>query len=536
MRHLGVPVLLLSLVVSASVAVACAAPESESTDDQTGAVTGGKSEDNSPLVLLLTSAEATGAPACVGTMLSERIVVTEKKCAKRELVVKRAAADAKTTSRIKAIHVPTEANAEIALLELATPLEGKTARLAATELGGGYHIVGATTLASKGDASIVKGTIATQTDENGLIVPEKGKQICDSDIGASVFRKIPGRALGFLWKRGNWELSGLIVGRDGASAPAVTTPDPMPEPSPEPTPDPGTPDAEAPAPEAGASMEAGAPTAAKADSCSGGAWRVAPLALHAAFLKKYAPEAFPQPKPEGGTGGGGILGGGFPFPFPFPGSSTGTGSTGVASLKSCTLVTATLPATKTGERTASIQAKASFANAAKERIVGQFGIAPKSSSTSMTWSPATALDAMSGTTFESRFEGGVNAPATEGEYLIAFRASADGGATWTECDLDGSQNGYSLANALALQVTPTAPVTANPAPEPSYPSTSSNDTNDSSNDSASNEDKPAPKKKSSDDDSGCSVAHVPGSTSGLPFAALLLGLAAIARRRASKRH
>ena len=50
-------------------------------------------------------------------------------------------------------------------------------------------------------------------------------------------------------------------------------------------------------------------------------------------------------------------------------------------------------------------------------------------------------------------------PPTPGDYRVAFRVSGDAGATWTLCDLnrgagrDGSEDGFSLADAAALTVT-----------------------------------------------------------------------------------
>src|SRR5687767_12375142 len=95
------PFVLVSVGAASSVA-ACLAPE-EQTANQGDAVTGGKSEDNSPLVFLNSRTEV-GRSGCVGTMLSERFAVTTRACASKDLLVKRASEDKDRTSAIKELY------------------------------------------------------------------------------------------------------------------------------------------------------------------------------------------------------------------------------------------------------------------------------------------------------------------------------------------------------------------------------------------------------------------------------------------------
>jgi MYXO-CTERM domain-containing protein len=518
MGSLRVPFLLLSLTVTASLAAACLAPEDDEAEEQGDAVTGGKSEDDTPLVYLTSRAEPFRV-TCVGTMLNDRMAVTSAACANRDFLVKRAAKDKKTVSAIRQVHVPPTpaggAAVEIAVVELETPIKGEKSRIAGMDLSKDYKVVGANTFGGAlSDASIVKGTMQGVTATHGLIVPDRGKQICDSDVGAAVFRKAPGKFLFF--DTGHWELSGLIVGRDGvsftSSLPISAT-------------DAGTYDGGEY--DGGAGTDAAVPTTDSPttpvqQACSGGAWKVAPLAIHATFLKQLAPEAFPEPKPSGS--GGGFPG--FPgFPLPFPGGGGGMGN---ANLRSCTLVTTSLPPTRTSTRSQTIQARASFVNVPNGQAMGQFGIAPRNNPTAMTWTPAVAIDPTTTQNFDARFEGGVDAPSTEGEYLVAFRASGNGGQSWTECDTDGSDNGYSPTRAILMQVTLNAATTTNPYTPPDY---TRNDSDDNDFNTPPTPVTPPKKKKSSD--SGCAVTTTPTASSGLPVVAALLGLAAIFRRRRS---
>jgi MYXO-CTERM domain-containing protein len=475
-----------ALVLAAAFGAGCTTSGQDAAS-QRGGITGGKDEADSPLVLLLPSTAGNAKPACVGTLLGERVVVTERHCADKRLIVKRASAKSTDVARVQNIRYPDEDAEEdesaIALIELDGPLPGKLAKIAPMDMVDGYHVVGAKSLGTGGEsATRVKGKMKLQTATEGLLEPEKGKLFCDSDVGAAVFRKMQTN------RHTAWELSGVIIDRG-----------PVPPPQTGATPPP-----------------AGDP------SCSANPRRVAPLALHAEFFQEFAPEAMPPQEPKPDTNGGG---------FPLP--DTNASGELPPSLRACNLVTETLAPRKSGERTAVIQAKATFTNATKESIVGQFGVAPKDTPAGMTWAPAILFDPPAGPTFDSQFEGGVDAPAAEGDYIVAFRASADGGRTWTECDLDGSENGFAAEKALSLQVSSVAPPITNPAPE--TPVGTLSEESAAAGEEASEEEEKDEKDEDEDEEpvefshGGCGVAHStrPGALPLLAFVAL----AALRRRR-----
>lgn len=153
--------------------------------------------------------------------------------------------------------------------------------------------------------------------------------------------------------------------------------------------------------------------------------------------------------------------------------------------------------------------------------------------TNMTWTPATITESL-GERVDLRIQGGLDAPGAEGDFIVLVRASADSGLTWTECDLDGSQNGTSPTQALGLHVGATAPATTTPAPasDCSAPTTSEESTDDSSSSKSSEKDDSEsettlPGKKAAA--GGCSVSQPStASASGFSAAGLLLGLAALA--------
>src|SRR5205085_1327273 len=146
-------------------------------------------------------------------------------------------------------------------------------------------------------------------------------EICDGDIGAPVCSssafKIAGKNLA-----GTCGLSGIVVGRSEAAAPASSGP--------------GAAAGEQPA---------------RANACSGSAWKVANLGVHAEFLKKYAPKAFEPLKylafipyaPEGLYGY----------------QTKGT-------VKTCTIETKDVAAMKAGADSAKLSAKVSFAGMDKK--------------------------------------------------------------------------------------------------------------------------------------------------------------------------
>jgi MYXO-CTERM domain-containing protein len=205
----------------------------------------------------------------------------------------------------------------------------------------------------------------------------------------------------------------------------------------------------------------------------------------------------------------------------------------------------------------SLSATVSFANMQQNASgVGRFGIAPAAAPTQMTWFAATSSALQKSKSFNTTFSGTI-AGATDGDYVVAFRASANGGETWTECDIDGMANGFDPAKALPLKVgvggpvggTAPAATTALPdggaavAPAATTPSTDVSDPNassdpgpsDTSDDSDAGTTAPAKKKKKA----GCATSPVGSGTGDAPAYAgfgAVLGLAALlrGRRRATK--
>jgi hypothetical protein len=96
-------------------------------------------------------------------------------------------------------------------------------------------------------------------------------------------------------------------------------------------------------------------------------------------------------------------------------------------------------------------------------LVGQLGYGPDGSTpeghAGWTWVGAAVDPAWDGTAAGAvdvdEYRASFTAPAP-GTYDHAFRFSADGGLTWTYCDLDGSDDGYDAARAGALTTTASA--------------------------------------------------------------------------------
>ena len=86
-------------------------------------------------------------------------------------------------------------------------------------------------------------------------------------------------------------------------------------------------------------------------------------------------------------------------------------------------------------------------------ITAEAGYGPDGSdpqtSTAWQWKSA-AFDSDTGA--EDQYGTAVTAPSTAGSYDVAYRFSVDGRATWTLCDTDGSDNGYSPAMAGSMTV------------------------------------------------------------------------------------
>lgn len=419
--------LVLSLLLASSgLAVGCAAPAADDgAEGQTSNVTGGTGSVDSPVVFLFDTPARTSMK-CVGAMLSNTIAVTAKACAKKDLVAGRATdKDGKGKSaKVKAVILPDSADADIALVELDKPLEGTNAVITHMPLRDGYSVNGAAAVdgkglldPDKGEGSTVKGAMFEESATHGSILPTKGSEICGADIGAPVCSTSSFKIAGFN-VAGTCGLSGLVVGPVEAAAAAPSAP--------------------------AASGAASGEQAPAASACSGKAWKVAQLGQYAEFLKKHAPKAFEPLRINK------------PILDKIPYAPEGLwGYKTKGDVKACKIETATLAAAKPGESSAKVSAKVSFANMDKKAAAfGRFGIAPKSDPTKMRWLPAKAIGSTSGVAFEAAFEGVVSADKA-GDYVVSFRASANGGETWTQCDRDGIDNGFSVEKALALQISDT---------------------------------------------------------------------------------
>jgi hypothetical protein len=206
----------------------------------------------------------------------------------------------------------------------------------------------------------------------------------------------------------------------------------------------------------------------------------------------------------------------------------------------CTVETAQLSAIKAKD-ISRLSAKVAFDSLEKNAApVGRVGIASKDKPTEIRWFAAKPLNAMKGTAFETSFEGAVTA-ATDGDYLVSFRTSANGGETWTDCD-------KSLALKIGLETAPpeTPPSTppsgeatpqsdppadySDPSPDP-YSSSSSDEEDALAADDEEEEAKP---KKKASESGGCAVAQTGNGAAGssmLHIAGVMLGLGLVMRRR-----
>jgi MYXO-CTERM domain-containing protein len=509
---------------------ACAAPAAEDdADDQTQNVTGGSNAIESPIAFLFASAAKDIAPTCAGAMLSDKLAVTAKSCAKEGLIIGRAADKDGFGARAKVVkvHLPPNRDADIAVVELDKELKGTNAVITHMPLRGGYAINAFAATDGKGlfspdknEASSIDGTMIEETATHGSLLPAKGTEICDGDVGAPVCSSTGGK-IGSWNIYGTCGLAGLVVARE---TPIATTPAPAPA---------GTP------PAAGASTPPADSTTTK---CSGRAWKVAQLGQYKEFLAKLAPKAFEPLRIDK------------PIIRNFPFAPDGLwGYKSKGDVKACKIETTTLAPTAPAGASAKMIAKVSFAGMDKKAAAwGRFGFAKKSEPTKMRWLPAKVMGATAGTAFDTSFEG-IVAPEAAGDYVVAFRATANGGETWTSCDTDGIANGYSDEKALQLKVVdPNAPVTPGTTPPkteetPATPqsdippysdpgSTGGEATEGSPEEGSANpEEDVVPVKKAKDEDSGCSVSTSSPSnrSSSMAIAGVLLGLAAIVRRRRS---
>lgn len=501
----------LSLVLVAF-AAGCAAPSEDDTGDQTSNVTGGSGTVESPVVYVFDSlVDQKALPKCAGAIIGEKIVVTAKGCSKEGMFVGRAAdknGRAKT-ARVKAVHTPPGADADIEAIELDDSLGGVAARITHMPLRDGYAVDSVASADStgilapfepkKGEASSIKASMIDEDRIHATLLPAKDTTICDNDIGAPVCSSTGFNILGHN-VAGTCGLSGVVIGRASGTQPAGTK---------------------------------------GAVGCSSAKWKVASLGRYAEFLKPLAPKAFEPLRidepilrelayvPEGLWG------------YKTKGD-----------VKECKITTTKLDGVAPNVVSARIDATASFASMDKYAAAfGRLGIAPKSDPSKMTWLPARKVGDAKGESFSANFEGVVSAEAA-GDYLVVFRASANGGESWVECDTDGLANGFTLDKALALKVgdpssanTPppgngsgSAPSTSSPQSDPpppaesqsedpsadSEPESPTSDSKDPSNE------KPAAKKASN---GGCSQTGGSPLGSSLPAFGALLATAALARRR-----
>jgi MYXO-CTERM domain-containing protein len=530
----------LSLLIAATCSlVACAPTEDDGADEAQQDVTGGTSAIESPVVLLFDASNAV-APKCAGALLGDKVAVTAKACAKTGMILGRAAdKDGKgARAKISAVHVPDDPKADIAVVELDRAIGGTHARITHAPLRDGYAV---NSIASadgkgffdpdKGEGSSITGRLTSETEMHSTLFPNQGSQICAGDIGAPVCSSTGTKIAGFN-VFGTCGLSGIVVAAEAVGTPAQNGPNAAGEGGRE------RPGQNAPAPAAG-------------NGCSASAWKVAQLGRHADFLRKFAPDAF---KPL-------VIDKPILRNFPYaPAGLWGYKSAGTVA--TCKIETTKLDPVAAGAE-AKVTAKVSFTDMqTRSAPFGRFGIARKSAPTQMRWLPARATTEVTGSAFETTFEGVVRA-AADGDYVVAFRASATGGEGWTQCDIDGIENGFSVDKTLALTVgagdkpvetpddkpeeTPGGeqPGDAKPqdAPAPSDSATSGDsgsdysdpavDESDDSSTDPMGEDEPvgvAKKRKTSS--SGCSAS--PSGTrasTGLPLLGILLGVAAFVRRR-----
>jgi hypothetical protein len=426
----------LSFLIAAVGLTACApATEGDDAEGQESNVTGGSSSVESPVLFLF---EAGGtreaAPKCAGAMLDDKIAVTVKACAKEGMLAGRAEdKDGRgTRAQITKVISPPDADAEIAIIELDKSLGGARALITHMPLRDNYSVNAFAATdgkgffsPDKGEASSIKGAILEEAGKYGTLLPAKGAEICNGDIGAPVCSTGATKIAGFEI-RGTCGLSGLVVGKAAAAAAA----------------------AEAPA--QGTQLPA---TQAEAKECSSDGWKVVQLGRYADFLKEHAPKAF-QPL---------VIDKLVVRRFPYTPDGLWGYKTG-GNVAKCTVETAQLSAIKAKD-ISRLSAKVAFDSLEKNAApVGRVGIASKDKPTEIRWFAAKPLNAMKGTAFETSFEGAVTA-ATDGDYLVSFRTSANGGETWTDCD-------KSLALKIGLE---TAPPETPPSTPPSGEATPQSD-------------------------------------------------------------
>lgn len=225
-----------------------------------------------------------------------------KGCGSEASIVRRGSSKDGATKPIavaKVLTPPTSSTtkdpSDLRVLELASKIQGPDVKVGLLALADGYTVLGADTLnAEQKDAVEVEARIESQTGALGkLVLTDKDQQLCAADLNVGVFSKHPKRFLGFLWKTGDWVLSGMV---SGASAPTKGEPDLTPP------------------------NNAG---------CSAGPWTAAALSAQSDWLARKAPVAR-RPRRAPGSG------------------NSGVSTKPKAALQACALVTPTLPEVKTG--------------------------------------------------------------------------------------------------------------------------------------------------------------------------------------------
>ena len=479
--------------VLATTVVACAPASNEDADNASQDLTGGSTTVESPIVFFFDGTDPKLSPKCSGALISDTMAVTAKSCAKVGLTVGRAddsGGKGKRTT-VKALHVPDAADAAIAVVELAATIGGQPAVITHAPLRDGYAINSWSSKdqsglfkADQGDASSIGGRLASETATDATVVPDKGTTICATDIGAPVCSSTATK-IGSWNIRGTCGLSGLVI------AP----------------------------PDGSTSL-----SSAASGGCDGGAWHVATLGQYADFLGKLAPKAF-QPI---------VLDGFLTSHLPAYVADGLWGYESGGDVKACKITTANLTSIMTNG-VAKVAASVSFSGMqARATPYGRFGIAPKTTPDQMTWWPARATQTGSGAAFTATFEGTVGA-ATDGEYVVAFRASGSGGESWTLCDTSGVATTLATAKTLSLLVgNATTPTTATPTTTTGTTTPTADDSDPVTNlpsTDAESDPNAAPVVKKGEAAGGCAAAPGNGASSPLTLAGCLLGLALMVRRR-----
>jgi MYXO-CTERM domain-containing protein len=476
-------------------------------------VVGGSGKIESGIVYMFSSDDENAMPACIGTLLGDKkVAITLKSCAKQGMIVGRADdKDGKgKRTKITSIIAPERKDAEIVLVLLEKDVGGRPAKITHAPLRDGYSVQGVAAMKDrgilnildpdKGEASSVDATMISETETHGSVVPKKGSKICASDLGAPVCstlsKKVP-IPLTDIELTGTCGLAGLVVG-----------------------------------PETGELSDDPA-------SCSAEPWKVVELAPYIPFLKEHAPGAFTPVK---------IGFGPLKKEFALDGL---WGYKSAGDVTDCSVTTSEMAPAIAGAAT-KIEAKAALGNMQdKATLFGRVGIAPKSSPEKIRWLAA-STDAKKGAA-EAMFAGDVAADA-EGEYVVSFRASANGGETWTQCKSDkplvleitapppSSENkptpetpkpDETPSTPKSSETTPTSDPAEGPATETSDSSDSSGADDDSTSSEKDSED-PAPatgKKKKAGSSEGCAMTSHATPSGALPFLGLAVAIAAGLRRR-----